>query len=42
MDEFLDGTRSVARLVGSVGSGALGATPEPDPDPDPEPDSQTD
>lgn len=29
MDEFLDGTRSVARLVGSVGSGALGAMPEP-------------
>lgn len=29
MDEFLEGTRSVARLVGSVGSGALGAMPEP-------------
>jgi len=29
MDDFLDGTRSVARLVGSVGSGALGAMPEP-------------
>jgi len=29
MDEFLEGTRAVARLVGSVGSGALGAMPEP-------------
>jgi hypothetical protein len=29
MDEFLEGTRSVARLVGAVGSGALGAMPEP-------------
>lgn len=29
MEEFLEGTRSVARLVGSVGSGALGAMPEP-------------
>lgn len=29
MDEFLEGTRSVARLVGTVGSGALGAMPGP-------------
>jgi len=29
MDEFVDVTRSVANLVGSVGSGALGAMPEP-------------
>lgn len=29
MDDFLEGTRSVARLVGSVGSGALGAMPGP-------------
>jgi len=29
MDEFLEKTRSVANLVGSVGSGALGAMPEP-------------
>lgn len=30
-EEFLQGTRSVANLVGSVGSGALGAIPEPFP-----------
>jgi hypothetical protein len=29
MEEFLEGTRSVVRLVGTVGSGALGAMPEP-------------
>lgn len=29
MDEFLERTRSVVNLVGSVGSGALGAIPEP-------------
>lgn len=29
MEEFLELTRSVANLVGSVGSGALGAMPEP-------------
>jgi hypothetical protein len=29
MEEFLERTRSVANLVGSVGSGALGAMPEP-------------
>lgn len=29
VDEFLERTRSVANLVGSVGSGALGAMPEP-------------
>jgi len=29
MEEFLEGTRSVVKLVGSVGSGALGAMPEP-------------
>jgi hypothetical protein len=29
IEEFLEGTRSVANLVGSVGSGALGAMPEP-------------
>lgn len=29
MEEFLEGIRSVANLVGSVGSGALGAMPEP-------------
>lgn len=29
MEEFLDGTRSVANLVRSVESGALGAMPEP-------------
>lgn len=29
MDEFLDVTQSVVNLVGSVGSGALGAMPEP-------------
>lgn len=31
MDEFMEGTRSLANLVGSVGSGALGAIPEPVP-----------
>jgi hypothetical protein len=29
IEEFLEGTRSLANLVGSVGSGALGAIPEP-------------
>jgi len=29
MEEFLEGTRSVANIVGSVGSGALGAMPGP-------------
>ncbi len=29
MDEFLEGTRSVARLVGTVGSEALSAMPAP-------------
>lgn len=29
MEEFVDVTRSVANLVGSVGSAALGAMPEP-------------
>ena len=29
MEEFLEGTRSLANLVGSVGSGALGAVPAP-------------
>ncbi|HZX99619.1 MAG TPA: hypothetical protein VFE92_09050 [Dermatophilaceae bacterium] len=31
MDEFIARTRAVANLVGSVGSGALGAMPEPVP-----------
>jgi len=31
MDEFVARTRAVANLVGSVGSGALGAMPEPVP-----------
>jgi hypothetical protein len=31
MDEFVARTRAVASLVGSVGSGALGAMPEPVP-----------
>jgi hypothetical protein len=31
MDEFVTRTRAVANLVGSVGSGALGAMPEPVP-----------
>lgn len=31
MDEFVTRTRAVANLVGSVGSGALGAIPEPVP-----------
>ena len=31
MEEFIQRTRSVAGLVGSVGSGALGAMPEPVP-----------
>ncbi|HZW43391.1 MAG TPA: hypothetical protein VFF32_03220 [Dermatophilaceae bacterium] len=29
MEEFLEGIRSMANLVGSVGSGALGAMPQP-------------
>jgi len=29
MEELLERTRDVANLVGSVGSGALGALPEP-------------
>lgn len=29
IEDFLEGTRSLANLIGSVGSGALGAIPEP-------------
>lgn len=31
IEDFIEGTRSLASLVGSVGSGALGAIPEPFP-----------
>lgn len=31
MEEFLERTRALANLLGSVGSGALGAMPEPVP-----------